>query len=392
MSQNPKRITILGATGSIGASALDVVAAHPDRFRIAALAAGSGDAAMARLVEKFRPERVAMGNPEAARRLRERLGTDGPEVLEGTSGLEAVAAHPTDLVISAIVGGAGLLPTFAAVRAGHDLALANKESLVMAGGLLTSEVAARGVTLLPIDSEHSAIFQCLMAGRREDLDHIVLTASGGPFRALSAAELKHVTPEQASHHPNWNMGAKITVDSATLMNKGLEVIEARWLFDLAPEQVRVVVHPQSIVHSMVAYRDGSVMAQMGTPDMRPPIAFAMSWPERVALPVSVPDFTELASLTFEKPDTERFPCLALAFDAMTTGGTHPAVLNAAGEVAVAAFLAGRIGFTDIPRVVAETMNTHAARPLDALETVLETDRQARATATRLSAQPARKSA
>ncbi|MDH4229163.1 MAG: 1-deoxy-D-xylulose-5-phosphate reductoisomerase [Nitrospirota bacterium] len=392
----PKRISILGATGSIGASTLAVVAAHPERYRVSALAAGTNHAAMAELALRFHPEIVAMGDPTAAERLRETLqkilGTRAPEVLEGESGLATAAAFSTDLVVSAIVGGAGLLPTFAAVRAGHDVALANKESLVMAGNLLTDEASRRGVRILPVDSEHSAIFQCLAAGRREDLDHVLLTASGGPFRTLGARELEMVTPEQARNHPNWDMGAKITVDSATLMNKGLEVIEARWLFDLEPEQVRVLVHPQSIVHSMVVYRDGSVIAQLGTPDMRPPIACAMSWPERLPLDVPVPDFARLGALTFENPDTERFPCLALAFRAMREGGTLPAVLNAANEVAVDAFLNRHIPFTGIPRVVAATLDAHPAQSLDSLETLLEVDRAARQTALALTRKSAGKPA
>jgi 1-deoxy-D-xylulose-5-phosphate reductoisomerase len=382
-----KRITILGATGSIGKSALDVAARHPDRFEIVGLAAGANDKALAELVARWRPRMAALVDPEAAARLAQHAGATA--VRSGPEGLAEVAAQPADLVIAGIVGSAGLLPTFAALEAGNPVALANKEALVMAGPLLMDAAARRGVRLLPIDSEHSAIFQCLEGHRREDLDHIVLTASGGPFRRTRKADLAAITPAQATRHPNWDMGPKITVDSATLMNKGLEVIEARWLFGVAPECIRVVVHPESIVHSMVAYRDGSVIAQMGLPDMRAPIAYAMAYPERVATDVAPPDFVKLGALTFEAPDLERFPCLALAYRAAAGGGTLPAVLNAANEVAVAAFLEGAIGFTDIPRVVAATLDAHTAHdegPLRSLDQVLAADAWARRHAgTRLAA-------
>jgi len=380
-----KRITILGATGSIGRSALDVAARHPDRFEIVGLAAGANDKALAELVARVCPRMAALGDPEAAARLAKKVGTTAgtTAVRSGPEGLAEVAALPADLVIAGIVGSAGLLPTFAAVEAGNPVALANKEALVMAGPLLMDAAARHGVRLFPIDSEHSAIFQCLEGHRRADLDHIVLTASGGPFRRTPLAALAGVTPAQAARHPNWDMGPKITVDSATLMNKGLEVIEARWLFGVAPERIRVVVHPESIVHSMVAFKDGSVIAQMGLPDMRAPIAYAMAYPERVETDVAAPDFVKLAALTFEAPDLERFPCLGLAYRAAAGGGTLPAVLNAANEVAVAAFLEGTIGFTDIPRVVAATLDGHAAdaahtpEPLRSLEQVLAADAWAR---------------
>ncbi|MBI5137647.1 MAG: 1-deoxy-D-xylulose-5-phosphate reductoisomerase [Nitrospirae bacterium] len=387
---NRKRITILGATGSIGKSALDIVARHPERYRVVGLAAGRDDAALAELALRFAPEQVALGDAAAAERLARRLGNKGPRVLGGAAGVSVLAAAPADLVICGIVGAAGLMSTFAAVEAGNAIALANKESMVSAGALLVAAAQASGARIFPIDSEHSAIFQCLEAGRREDLDHIVLTASGGPFRATPLEALRHVTPEQAARHPNWDMGAKVTVDSATMMNKGLEVIEARWLFDLTPERIRVRVHPQSIVHSMVAFRDGSVIAQMGTPDMRPPIAYAMSYPERLPTGVAAPDFAKLGPLTFEEPDTTRFPCLELAFAATRACGTLPCVLNAANEVAVAAFLAGRIGFMQIPETVARTMAAHTVRPLTDLAGVLEADAWARAHAARLiGEQPAR---
>lgn len=375
-----KRITVLGATGSIGTSALDVARRHPDRYQVVGLAANGNADALFNLVREFTPEAVAMGDPEAAAQLTDRLERNGPKVFAGPEGVAELATLQADLVIAGIVGAAGVQSTFAAVRAGNHVGLANKESLVMAGALLMDEVARHGVTLIPVDSEHSAIFQCLQAGRRNELDHIVLTASGGPFREFSAEQLARVTPEAASHHPNWDMGEKITVDSATLMNKGLEAIEARWLFDLAPADIRVLVHPQSIVHSMVAYHDGSVMAQLGLPDMRTPIAYAMSYPERIPLDIPAPDFAALGSLTFETPDTARFPCLKLAFDAATTCGTLPAVLNAANEVAVARFLNREIGFTDIPDLVQATMDTHDAAPLVSLDQVLSADRWARAQA------------
>jgi len=370
-----KRITILGATGSIGRSALDVAARHPDRFEIVGLAAGANDRVLAEQIAAFRPEVAALESAEAAARLQDRCGST--QVLSGPEGLAEVAARPADLVIAGIVGSAGLLPTFAALEAGNPVALANKEALVMAGPLLMEAAGRKGLPLVPIDSEHSAIFQCLAGHRREDVDHIVLTASGGPFRRTPRAALERVTPVQAARHPNWDMGAKITVDSATLMNKGLEVIEARWLFGLPPEQVRVVVHPESIVHSMVAFRDGSVIAQMGLPDMRAPIAYAMTYPERIPVDVAPPDFVKLGALTFEAPDTERFPCLALAYRALAAGGTQPAVLNAANEVAVAAFLKGAIGFTDIPRVVAATLDAHPPEPLRSLDQVRAADARAR---------------
>jgi 1-deoxy-D-xylulose-5-phosphate reductoisomerase len=376
-----KRITILGATGSIGRSALDVAARHPDRFEIVGLAAGSNDRLLAAQIAAFRPKLAALEDPEAAARLAGRCGATA--LRSGPGGLAEVAALPADLVIAGIVGSAGLLPTFAALEAGNPVALANKEALVMAGPLLMEAAARKGLPLVPIDSEHSAIFQCLAGHRREDVDHIVLTASGGPFRRTPLAALAGVTPAQAARHPKWDMGAKITVDSATLMNKGLEVIEARWLFGLPPEQVRVVVHPESIIHSMVAFRDGSVLAQMGLPDMRAPIAYAMTYPERIPVDVAPPDFVKLGALTFEAPDTERFPCLGLAYRALAAGGTQPTVLNAANEVAVAAFLKGAIGFNDIPRVVAATVDAHAPEPLRSLEQVREEDARARRTAAAL---------
>lgn len=372
-----KRITVLGSTGSIGRSALDVAAAHPDRFEVVGLTAGANDQALEAQIAAFRPGIVALCDPAAAERLSTRLKGAGPKILAGPEGVAEAAAAPADLVVASIVGAAGLVPVFAAVEAGRDVALANKEALVSAGSLLMDAARKNAVTVLPVDSEHSAIFQCLAAGRAEEVDHLVLTASGGPFRTTPGEELAAVTPEQAARHPNWDMGAKITVDSATLMNKGLEVIEAHWLFGLPPERIRVVVHPESIVHSMVVFRDGAVMAQMGLPDMRAPIAFAMSHPERLDLEIAPPDFVALGRLRFEAPDTERFPCLALAYRAARAGGTLPAVLNAANEVAVAAFLEGRLKFTGIPTVVAAAMDAHIGEPLASLEQVLAADAWAR---------------
>jgi 1-deoxy-D-xylulose-5-phosphate reductoisomerase len=372
-----KRITVLGSTGSVGRGALDVAALHPDRFEVVGLTAGANDRALEAQIAAFQPKVVALSDPAAARRLAERLKGGATRVLAGPEGIAEAAAAPADLVVAAIVGAAGMVPVFAAVEAGRNVALANKEALVSAGSLLMDAAARKDVTVLPVDSEHSAIFQCLAAGRAEEVDHLVLTASGGPFRTTRKAELAAVTPEQAARHPNWSMGAKITVDSATLMNKGLEVIEAHWLFGLPPERIRVVVHPESIVHSMVVFRDGAVMAQMGLPDMRAPIAFAMSHPERLDLGIAAPDFVALGALRFEAPDHDRFPCLGLAYRAARAGGTLPAVLNAANEVAVAAFLEGRLGFTGIPTVVAAAMDAHVAQPLASLDQVLAADTWAR---------------
>jgi len=372
-----KRITVLGSTGSIGRSALDVAARHPDRFEVVGLTAGANDQALEAQIAAFRPKVAALCDAEAAARLAARLKGGGTKVLAGPEGVAEAAAAPADLVVASIVGAAGLVPVFAAVEAGHDVALANKEALVSAGSLLMDAARKNGVSVLPVDSEHSAIFQCMAAGRPEEVDHLILTASGGPFRTSTAAELTAVTPEQAARHPNWDMGAKITVDSATLMNKGLEVIEAHWLFGLPTERIRVVVHPESIVHSMVVFQDGAVMAQMGVPDMRAPIAFAMAHPERLALEIPPPDFVALGALRFEAPDTGRFPCLELAYRATRAGGTLPAVLNAANEVAVAAFLDGRLSFTGIPAVVAAAMDAHISEPLASLEQVLAADAWAR---------------
>jgi 1-deoxy-D-xylulose-5-phosphate reductoisomerase len=358
----PRRIAILGSTGSIGEQTLDVVGRFPERYRVVALAAGRKLAKLAEQVRRFRPELVVVAEADAARELASRLGPGGPRIASGAEGLLEVATHPADLVVSALVGALGLEPTLAAIRAGRDVALANKEVLVMAGALVLREVRAHGVSLLPVDSEHSAIFQALAGQRGEDVARLVLTASGGPFRTWSEQEIAAASVEQALRHPNWDMGPKITIDSATLMNKGLEVVEARWLFDVPPERVDVLVHPQSIVHSLVEFVDGSVLAQLGLPDMRVPIAVALAHPERLPLDLDRLDLAAIGELRFEVPDRKRFPCLDLAYAALATSEAAPAVLNAANEVSVAAFLAGRIRFPAIAAANAAVLEAHAAQP------------------------------
>jgi 1-deoxy-D-xylulose-5-phosphate reductoisomerase len=357
-----QRLCILGSTGSIGTSTLDVVARHPERFEVVALTGQSRLDLLLQQCAQWQPRFVAVPGADAARELRRRLAEAGSrtEVLEGGAALAELAAHPdVDTVMAAIVGAAGLAPCIAAARAGKRLLLANKEAIVVGGASFMQAVRDGDATLLPIDSEHSAIFQCLPEDRAawpRRVDHIVLTASGGPFRQRDPASLAAVTPDEACAHPNWVMGRKISVDSATMMNKALEVIEARWLFDLAPEQIRVMIHPQSLIHSMVVCRDGSVLAQLGTPDMRMPISYGLAWPERIESGAAVPDFAALAALTFEAPDRARFPGLFLAWDALRGPEGSTAVLNAANEIAVAAFLDGRIAFTDIHRVNAATID------------------------------------
>ncbi|HEY8156479.1 MAG TPA: 1-deoxy-D-xylulose-5-phosphate reductoisomerase [Myxococcota bacterium] len=379
-----RRLAILGSTGSVGEQALAVVEAFPERYRVVALAAGRNLEKLAQQVRRFRPELVSVADPALAASLRQKLGGASVEIAVGAEGLLAVASHPADLVLSALVGAVGLAPTLAAIRAGRDVALANKETLVMAGALMLREVRARGVALLPVDSEHSAIFQALQGQRREDVSRLILTASGGPFRTWDAARIARATVEEALHHPNWEMGPKITIDSATLMNKGLEVIEARWLFDAPPERVEVVVHPQSIVHSLVEFIDGSVLAQLGLPDMRVPIAVALAHPERLPLDLPRLDLAALGRLEFEDPDRKRFPCLDLAYQALRGAEAAPAVLNAANEVAVAAFLAGRIPFPAIAAANAAVLEEFEGRPgsrrLAELGDVLEADAWARARA------------
>ncbi len=380
-----KGVAVLGSTGSIGRSTLDVIERHPDRYRVVALAANRDVEGMLAQCRRHRPDLAAMADTQSAESLREAVAAEGlpTKVVAGEEGLARAATHPeVDQVMAAIVGAAGLPPTLAAVRAGKRILLANKESLVVSGALFMEEVKKAGVEVLPIDSEHNAIFQCLPAGARgalaeHGISRILLTASGGPFRTLAADALEKVTPEQACAHPNWSMGRKISVDSATLMNKGLEVIEAHWLFGAMPEQIQVVVHPQSVIHSMVQYVDGSVLAQLGNPDMRTPIAHALAWPERMESGVEPLDLFQVARLDFEPPDMARFPCLGLAFEAVNAGGTAPAVLNAANEVAVEAFLQERIGFTTIPRIIEQVLARQNPQAADSLETLLEADRHAR---------------
>jgi 1-deoxy-D-xylulose-5-phosphate reductoisomerase len=381
---SPKRISLLGSTGSIGEQTLAVVAATAERYEVVALAAGRQVEKLAEQVRVFRPQLVSVGDEAGAVELRERLGDQTVDIRVGDAGLQAVAEFPSDLVVSALVGAVGMAPTLAAVRAGRDVALANKEVMVMAGALMTREVRAHGVALLPVDSEHSAIFQALAGQRHEDVDRLILTASGGPFRTWSTAQIAEATIEQALNHPNWDMGPKITIDSATLMNKGLEVIEARWLFDIPQDRIDVVVHPQSIIHSLVEYRDTSVLAQLGLPDMRVPIAVALAYPERLALDLPRLDLAMCGQLDFETPDRKRFPCLDLAYEALGADEAAPAVLNAANEISVAAFLEGQISFLEIAETNGAVLNSHAARgvpgELRDLADVMEADSWSRACA------------
>jgi 1-deoxy-D-xylulose-5-phosphate reductoisomerase len=385
-----QRVCILGATGSVGTSTLDVIARHPDRFEVFALTAHHRvDELLAQCI-RWRPRFVAMPDAERARDLRGKLRAHAvaTEVLDGPMALCELAAHPdVDAVMAAIVGAAGLAPCLAAAAAGKRLLLANKEALVVGGALFMDAVRAGGATLLPIDSEHSAIFQCLPEDRAAwpaHIDHILLTASGGPFRSRDPSTLRHVTPDEACAHPNWVMGRKISVDSATMMNKALEVIEARWLFDLVPEQIRVVIHPQSIVHSMVVCRDNSVLAQMGTPDMRVPIAYGLSFPRRIESGAGQLDFSTLAALSFEAPDHRRYPGLALAWETLRGAPGSTAVLNAANEEAVAAFLSGAIRFDQIHSVNRHTLDSVAAQAGDAgsIDALIDLDVRARGQALR----------
>jgi len=389
-----RRLTILGSTGSIGESTLDVVARHPERFEVVALAANASHEKLAAQCERFAPRYAALADEDAAGRLRTQLRARGiaTEVLAGPASLERVASlAEVDAVMAAIVGAAGLPATLAAARAGKTVLLANKEALVVSGSLFLAALADAGGTILPIDSEHSAVFQALPRGFtcgrageavRAGVRRILLTASGGPFRATPLERLAAVTPDEACAHPNWVMGRKISVDSATMMNKGLEVIEAHWLFGAPREAIEVVVHPQSVIHSMVEYHDGSIIAQLGAPDMRTPIACALAWPERIDAGVSPVDFTSLGRLEFGRVDEARFPCVRLAYSALARGGTAPAILNAANEVAVASFLEGRLGFTQIPAVIENVLGGTAVEPLDSLDAAWGADREAREAARR----------
>ncbi len=377
-----KSIAILGSTGSVGVTTLDVVRRFPDRFKVVAMAAGRNLDRLVDQVKCFEPELVSVVDAALARDLSARLGSRKPAILHGFDGAQAVATHPAaEMVVSAMVGALGLGPTMAAINAGKHIAFANKEVLVVAGEIVTRAAHSNGVMLLPVDSEHNAIFQCLEGRPRSSLKRIVLTASGGPFLRLPPERFESITIADALNHPTWRMGNKITIDSATLMNKGLEVIEARWLFDVAPEQVSVVIHPQSVVHSMVELIDGSVIAEMAIPDMAIPIAYALAFPDRLPLDYLRPlSLVDCAKLTFEQPDLERFPCLRLAYEALEQGGTMPCCLNAANEELVAGFLAGRVRFVDIPGHIETVMQRHRNSVPRSLEDLFETDGWSRAAA------------
>lgn len=373
-----KKLAILGSTGSIGGNALEIVAQHPDKFRVVALAGGRNEQKMGEQILRFSPELAAMMDPQSARNLQERWPRKTIRILSGMEGLIAVGAHPeAEMVVLAVVGSVGLLPALAVLQARKTLALANKESLVMAGEILMREAQEKGARILPIDSEHSAIFQALAGHRKEDIKRIILTASGGPFLHTPLEKLAEVTPQQALNHPQWRMGKKVTIDSASLMNKGLEVIEAHWLFGIPPAKIEVQIHPQSIVHSMVEYIDGAVIAQMAIPDMRGPIAYALSYPERLDLKLPSLNLFEISKLTFSPVDKERFPALDLAYRALEEGGTMPVVLNAANEVAVEAFLQRRLGFLQISRLISKTMDHHHPTELRSLEEILRVHAWAR---------------
>jgi len=376
-----KQIAILGSTGSIGRQCLDVVSRHPERFRVVAIAAGSSVDTLAKQIHACRPEVVSVADEARAKELKTRLASlNGrrPEICTGAAGLEAVATHPrAEIVVSAAVGVVGLPATYAAIRRGKSVALANKEVLVAAGEVVMAAVRTAGVQLLPVDSEHNAIHQCLRAGAPKEVRRLVLTASGGPFRTTPLKKLARVTPKQALAHPNWRMGQRITVDSATLMNKGFEVIEAHWLFGTGLDRIDVVIHPQSIIHSMVEYVDGSVLAQLGPPDMRLPIQYALTYPERVPSAGFSLDWSRIERLEFARPSPRKFPCLELAREAIRHGGAAPCALNAADETAVAAFLAGRVPFPGIARVVEQVLENTPSGPLGSIDEVLAADREAR---------------
>ncbi len=381
-NKSKKDLAILGSTGSIGVNTLALVRGRPDRFSVTTLSAGVNMELLASQIEEFSPSFVSVLTEAGASKLKG-LGISGVEVGVGVEGaIKAAAFDGVDITVSAIAGASGLLPTMAAIKGGKDIALANKETLVMAGPLVMEAVRSAGVRLMPIDSEHSAVFQALEGHRAADVRRIILTASGGPFLNTPPEELKGVTPDQALNHPKWSMGRKISIDSATLMNKGLEVIEARWLFDIPVERIDVVIHPQSVVHSMVEYVDGSIVAQLSTPDMLGPIAYALSYPERIESGAPRLVMSGL-TLEFMEPDLKKFPCLALAYEALEGALTLPAVLNAADEVAVAEFLGGAISFNDIHGVIKEVINAHTPAPILTVSDVLEADRWARAEAARV---------
>jgi len=373
-----KKIAILGSSGSIGTNTLDIVEQFPDRFEVVGLAVQQNIFKLEEQIRTFHPKIVSVADEMQANELRTRCADVAVEILSGEAGAVAVATHPdVDLVMSAIVGFAGLVPTYEAIRAKKQIALANKETLVVAGELIMREVESQGVRLLPVDSEHNAIFQSLQGHRREDIAKIWLTCSGGPFRLYSHEQLQAVTAQDALRHPTWFMGQKITIDSASLMNKGLEVIEAHWLFGVGYSDIWVVIHPQSVIHSMVEYRDGSLIAQLGAPDMRIPIAYAMAHPERLAIDASKLDVTAVGNMSFDEPDWDKFPCLRYAFEAGKAGGTMPAALNAANEIAVEAFLQERIAFLDISRIIHDVMEAHDVKAMSSLDVAIEADRWAR---------------
>jgi 1-deoxy-D-xylulose-5-phosphate reductoisomerase len=383
-----RSLTILGATGSVGSQTLDLVARNPGRWQVEALTAGSDLAGLVTAAKACGARFVAIADGAKGAALKDALAGTGIASGAGESALVDAAARDAEIVITAIVGAAGLPPTMAAVKRGAQIGIANKETLVCAGPVVTAAAAAHGATLLPVDSEHNAIFQVFPHDDPAQVERVILTASGGPFRTRSRDEMRGVSVADACKHPTWSMGAKISIDSATLMNKGLELIEAAQLFPVDVERLDVIVHPQSVIHSMVEYVDGSVLAQLGSPDMRIPIAYAMGWPERIATPAARLDLAAIASLSFEKPDLERFPCLALAWAAMRAGGSAPCILNAANEIAVAAFIAGQAGFLDIDAIVAETLNMVASGPVATLEEVMAIDAAARRTARALVAKRA----
>ena len=378
-----KNLAILGSTGSIGTQTLDVVRDLPEMFRVAVLAANTSDKKLEAQIDEFRPELAVLADEAAAARLKARY-KGATKILGGEDGLVAAAVFPAvDMVVTSLMGFAGLAPTLAAIRAGKNIALANKETLVAAGELVRREASAHGAAILPVDSEHSALFQCLQGEKREAVESLILTASGGPFRGRRKEALAGVSIGDCLKHPTWSMGRKITVDSATLVNKGLEVIEAHWLYDMPYDKIKVVVHPQSIVHSMVAFQDGAVMAQLGVPDMRLPIQYALTYPERMASTLARLDFARLGTLTFEEPDTKTFRGLAIAIEAGRAGGTAPCVMNAANEIAVAAFLDGSIRFLDIYDIIEQTLSARSVRPAESFEILREEDAWARAYAARL---------
>lgn len=373
-----KHLSVLGSTGSIGTNALKIAEMFPDRFRVRVLAAKNNIAMLAEQIRRFSPDFAVVFDEKSALMLKKNISGSGVDILFGDDGYRAAVSHaPVDMVIAAMVGSAGLIPTLSAIDAGKNVALANKETLVMAGEIVIKKAGEKGVKIFPIDSEHSAIFQCLAGHRKEDMQKIILTASGGPFLNLPRNKFDSIKPEDAMNHPTWQMGRKVSIDSATLMNKGLEVMEAAYLFGVSIDDIEVIIHPQSVIHSMVSYKDGSVIAQMGIPDMKGAIAYAMSYPERISIGQPPPDFEAIGSFTFQKPDHEKFPCLGLAYNAGKKGGTLPAVLNAANEIAVEAFLNRRISFVRIQEVISKTMEKHFVVANPMLSDILEADIWAR---------------